>query len=151
MNWPDAYSEQVVNNWIERLDKLHLDSQPQWGKMNAGQLLAHLNVTYDMASGNYPSNNRVTRWLLNMFVKPSVVGPKPYPKNSRTAPQFLVSDEQDFEKEKKKFIENIKSVQMKGATHYEGLASPSFGTLTAEEWSVTFSKHIEHHFDQFSL
>jgi len=152
MNWPDAYSEDTVNNWIERLENLKPDTQPQWGKMNAAQLLAHLNVTYGMADGRInPKNNFFMKWMLKTFVKSSVVGPKPYPKNSRTAPVFLVSDKQDFETQKAEFIANIRKVQQQGASHHEGLASPSFGNLTAEEWNVTYSKHIEHHFGQFGL
>ena len=151
MKWPNAYSIETLNSWVERLEKLKPDTQPQWGKMNSGQLLAHLNVTYDMAEGKIPSNNFLVKWMLKTFVKPSVAGPKPYPKNSRTAPVFLVSEEQDFNEQKEKFINNIKRVQELGATHHEGRPSPSFGAMTAEEWSVTFSKHIEHHFEQFGL
>jgi len=64
---------------------------------------------------------------------------------------FLVSDEQDFAEQKAKFITNIKLVQEQGAAHHEGLPSPSFGPMTAQEWNVTYSKHIEHHFGQFGL
>ncbi len=37
-------------------------------------------------------------------MKKSVVGEKPYPKNGRTAPQFLITNEREFEKEKKQLI-----------------------------------------------
>lgn len=152
MNWPDAYSTDTVNNWIERLENLKPDTKPQWGKMNSGQLLAHLNVTYDLASGKVnTASNAFMRWMLKTFVKKSVVGPKAYPKHSRTAPAFIVSDKQDFEEQKAKFIANIRLAQEQGVEHHEGLPSPSFGPLTAEEWNVTYSKHIEHHFEQFGL
>lgn len=151
MNWPDSYNADTVSKWTERLENLKPDTQPQWGKMNAGQLLAHLNVTYDMIDGKIPSNNFLVKWMLKTFVKPSVAGPKAYPKNSRTAPIFLVPEEQDFNEQKEKFIANINKVQKLGKTHFEGFPSPSFGPMTEAEWNVTFSKHIEHHFEQFGL
>jgi hypothetical protein len=99
----NAFEKQDVNESIERINKLSSASTPQWGKMNVAQMLAHCNVAYDMAyTDKYPQPNGFIRFMLKLFVKNGVVGPKPYPKNSRTAPAFLVSADQDFEKEKKK-------------------------------------------------
>jgi hypothetical protein len=38
--------------------------------------------------------------MMKLFVKNIVVGEKPYAKNSRTAPEFIIANQRDFEKEK---------------------------------------------------
>ncbi len=137
---------------IARIHQLTPTTTPQWGKMNVAQMLAHLNVAYDMAyTDKYPSPNFLVRWMLTRFVKPAVVGPKPYAKNIRTAPAFLVASDQDFEKEKKKLIDYIKQTQSLGAAHFEQKESNSFGKLTAGEWSTLFYKHLDHHLTQFDV
>lgn len=147
-----SFNLQDTQDLISRIDQLTSTTTPQWGKMNVAQMLAHCNVAYDMAyTDQYPQPNFLMRWLLTKFVKPGVVGPKPYPKNGRTAPVFLVAPEQDFEKEKAKIIDYIKRTQVLGESHFEGKASNSFGKLTAQEWSILFYKHLDHHLTQFGV
>ena len=110
------------------------------------------NVAYDMAFTNmYPKATGLKRFMLKLFVKSQVVGPKPYPKNGRTAPQFIVSDERDFNTEKKKLVNHLRKTYELGESHFENKESNSFGKLTSREWNVMFSKHIDHHFTQFGV
>ena len=150
--FPNVFEDSTTNSTLERLEKLTFDTQPQWGKMNASQMLAHLNVAYDMAYTEKQSKSSwFTKFLMKAFVKGIVVGEKPYAKNSRTAPQFLITTEKEFSEEKAKFIDNVKKTQENGAKYFEGRESASFGALTAKQWSNMFSKHIEHHFAQFGV
>ena len=87
--------------------------------------------------------------MLKFFVKGKVVNEKPYPRNSQTAPVFIISDERNFEVERARLIANINETVSKGKSHHEGKASVSFGPLTAQEWSNQYSKHLEHHLEQF--
>ena len=147
-----SFDQNHTNEAIARIHQLTSTTTPQWGKMNVAQMLAHLNVAYDMAyTDQYPQPNFLVRWLLTRFVKAVVVGPKPYQKNGRTAPAFLVSKDQDFEKEKKKLIDYIEKTQSLGADHFEQKESNSFGKLTASEWSTLFYKHLDHHLTQFGV
>lgn len=148
----NVFEATTTKSTLDRLDKLSFDAKPLWGKMNAAQMLAHLNVAYDMAYTEKKSKNSwLTKFLLKTFVKGIVVGEKPYSKNSRTAPEFLITTEKEFEVEKKKFIDYVKQTQEHGQDYFEGKESVSFGTLSSEEWSNMFSKHIDHHFAQFGL
>lgn len=115
-------------------------------------MLAHLNVAYEMAYGEKVFKNGVfARFILKKFVKPIVVGDKPYKKNSRTAPAFLMTESKEFEKEKDRLIANIERTEKHGANYFEGKESASFGPCTAKEWSNMFYKHIDHHFTQFGV
>ena len=88
---------------------------------------------------------------MKLFVKSAVVGPKPYKRNSRTAPVFIIADERDFEKEKGRLIDYINKTQALGASHFSQKESHSFGPMSSEEWNVMFAKHLDHHLTQFGV
>jgi hypothetical protein len=152
MALPSIFEAKTTETILERLNKLTNTTQPLWGKMNAAQMLSHLNVAYDIDSGKIKTETpALMKFMLKLFLKPILVNEKPYNKNSRTAPIFLISSEKDFEKEKKSLIDNILESQNNGVTFYEGRVSNSVGKLTANEWSNMYYKHIDHHFTQFGI
>ena len=91
------------------------------------------------------------RWLLRTFLKNIVTGDKPYSKNSRTAPEFIIVGQKDFEQEKARLIGFITKTQQLGADHFEGKENFSFGPMTAQEWNGLFYKHLDHHLMQFGV
>ena len=148
----NIFDPQDVQSFINRINQLDADTRPQWGKMNAGQMLAHCNVAYDMTfTDQYPRPNALARFFIKLIAKSQVVGPKPYPKNARTAPQFVISDQRDFEREQQKLIDYLRKVQDLGAAHFNNKESHSFGRLTSDEWNVLFAKHLDHHLTQFGV
>lgn len=137
---------------IHRINQLTPSTKNLWGKMNVAQMLAHCNVTYAMVyTDKYPKPNSIKKFLLKAFVKNAVVSEKPYPKNGRTAPDFLISDERDFDKEKNELIDYINKTQSLGESHFDNKDSHSFGKLTKEEWNNMFYKHLNHHLNQFGV
>jgi len=150
--YPSVFTPQTNTDLIARIEQLTPETQPGWGKMNVGQMLAHCSISYDITYGKIDvSYNWFMRQMLGWFVKPMVVGNKPYKKNGQTAPVFVISDERDFAAEKARLIANIKQVEADGASAFEGRESPSFGPMTAQEWSNQFWKHLDHHLTQFGV
>ena len=148
----NTFDPSTTESVLSRLEKISFETKPQWGKMNAAQMLAHVNVAYDLAYDKKESNGSwLTKMLLKAFVKKIVVGEKPYAKNSRTAPSFLITTEKEFEVEKTKLVAYIKETEAKGLSYFEGKESASFGPLTSNEWSIMFYKHLDHHFTQFGV
>ena len=148
----NTFDPKTTEAVFARLEKLNYMSKPQWGKMNVAQMLAHLNVTYDLAYDRVQSPaNFFVKLMLKLLVKPLVTNDKPYKKNSHTAPVFIITNERDFEKEKSTFIDNVKKTEANGVAFFEGKISSSFGPMTAKEWSTQFYKHIDHHFTQFGV
>lgn len=136
----------------DRINQLTPNSKAEWGRMSVSQMLAHLNVAYEMTFENiHPKPNRLMKFILKMLVKKSVVGPKPYPRNGKTAPQFIIKDERDFIAEKSRLMSYTEKSKDLGEAHFEGKESHSFGALTAQEWNVMFSKHLDHHLTQFGV
>lgn len=152
MNLLNTFDPATTERVIARVEKLTPDSQPLWGKMNVAQMLAHLNVAYEMAYDLIEvKNNAFTKLMLKLFVKSLVVGEKPYKKSSRTAPAFLITDSREFEQEKNKLIDFVQKTEANGAAFFEGKESASFGPLTSKEWSNMFYKHLDHHLSQFGV
>ena len=96
------YKTEVVDELKNRIDALTNETQPEWGKMNVAEMIAHVNVAYELDFEDiHPRPSAFVRFMLKTFVKKSVVNETPYKKNGRTAPQFLVTDERDFAVEKR--------------------------------------------------
>ena len=148
----NIFRKEITEEVIERINKLSKDTQPNWGTMSVAQMLAHCSVTYEMVYINkHQKPNAFTRWILKTIVKSAVVSEKPYPKNSRTAPQFLITDQKDFLEEKKRLENYIIQTQELGETYFDGKESNSFGKLTTAEWNNMFYKHLDHHLTQFGV
>ena len=148
----NIFEASCAQSMIARINNLKADTRPQWGKMNVSQMLAHCCVAYEMSYENkHPKPGWLQRFFLKSFVKSAVVGPKPYPKNGRTAPVFIIADERNFEKEKNRLIGYIEKTQQLGANHFNQKESHSFGPLSIEEWNMMFAKHLDHHLTQFGV
>ncbi|RQO31347.1 hypothetical protein DBR32_05125 [Taibaiella sp. KBW10] len=149
----NIFDAKDVQYFTDRMEKLNTNTQPLWGKMNATQMLAHLNVSYEMIfePGKHPAPKGMMKVLLKWLVKPKVTNEKPYKKSSPTAPSFIITDTRDFEKEKARLSTFMQQVQGLGAKHFEGKASLSFGVLNHQQWNNMLAKHLEHHFGQFGV
>ena len=149
--YPNVFDPTVTATLKNRVQALTPSTQPEWGKMNVAQMLAHCNVAYAQTWDLSGQPGWFAKKMLTWFVKPQVVGPKPYPKNGRTAPAYLITDERDFAKEQAELLANLDRVQREGEAGFDGRESHSFGPLTKEEWSVLFYKHLDHHLRQFGV
>lgn len=148
----NIFTKEVTNEVIDRIEKLTSKTQPIWGEMSVAQMLAHCCITYEMVfTKKHAQPNAFTKFILKLFVKKIVVSEKPYAKNGRTAPQFLIVEEKIFETEKKRLIDFLNKTQQLGEQEFEGKESRSFGNLTAKEWNNLFYKHLDHHLRQFGV
>jgi len=149
----NIFKGETIVGLTNRLDKLESTSTPKWGKMTVGQMLAHINVAYEMAydERNHKKPNGFVKFMLKMLVKDKVVGDKPFKKNGQTAPQFLMTETKDFNVEKARVISYMEKTKNLGEAHFEGKESHSFGKLTAKEWNTSFYKHLDHHLTQFGV
>ena len=125
----NVFDPATVADLTARINRLTPTTAPQWGKMSVDQMLAHCNVTYDMLyTDKYPKPWPIRRLLLKLFVKQAVVGPKPYRRNSPTAPQFrMVGDEGLSKTSARSLIEYLNRVQREGEAAFEGRESSRSG------------------------
>ncbi|KEY19677.1 DUF1569 domain-containing protein [Kaistella antarctica] len=149
----DVFNSKEAQNYIDRINKLSPETNRMWGTMTVDQMLAHCNVTYEMVyePQKHKAPGGIAKFILKNFVKSKVVGEKSYSQNSPTAPQFKINGDQDFELEKKRLIGFIQKTQQLGREAFDGKESFSFGKLKAQEWNNMFSKHLNHHLEQFGV
>jgi len=147
----NIFTKAVTDELISRIEKLTPKSQPLWGKMNVAQMLAHCCVSYELVyeMDKFPKPGRIMKFIIQLLAKSQVVGEKPYPKNGRTAPAFMITDERDFEKEKDRLVSYLIKTQELGESNFDGRESLSFGKLSIAEWNNLFYKHLDHHLKQF--
>lgn len=140
------------NEIINRINQLSPETKGLWGKMTVAQMLAHCNVSYEMAFENiHLAPNAFVKFILKLFVKATVVGETPYKKSSQTAPAFIIKEDKDFAKEKDRLINYIKKTLELGESYFDGKKSLSFGVLNKTEWNNMFYKHLDHHLSQFGV
>lgn len=152
MSQTDIFQEKSRVMLAKRLEALSSESESLWGKMNASQMLAHLNVMFELGlEQKHPRPNVLLRFMLQTFVKNKVIGDKPYPRGSMTAPEMLIKWQPDYNNEEKRLASYLASLGNQGKEYFEQRAHPSFGKLSAAEWGTLFYKHIDHHFKQFGI
>ncbi|WP_026728777.1 DUF1569 domain-containing protein [Flavobacterium denitrificans] len=148
----NIFSKDDSDEFINRINQLKNDSQPLWGKMSVNQMLAHCNVTYEMVYDNiHKKPNAFMKFFLKSFVKKNVINEVPYTRNIRTAPQFIISRDCNFDFEKERLIKYIIKTQELGESEFNEKESLSFGKLNSKEWNIMFAKHLDHHLSQFGV
>ena len=148
----NVFNQNDVKEFIGRINTLTPATQAKWGKMSVGQMLAHLCVSYEMMYENkHPKPNAALKLFLKLLVKKSVVNEVPYKHSLRTAPAFVITEQKDFEKKKKRLIAYINKTLDLGEKHFDNKESHSFGALTKTEWNNMLSKHLDHHLSQFGV
>ncbi len=134
---------------LERLGRLERGATRQWGKMGAAQMLAHCSIALEAATGDKPRKQALIGKLLARFVKSSLVGEKPFSKDSPTDPAFIVTGDRDFEPERQRLTTLVNRFSELGPEKAAAQVHSFLGRLTGEEWAVMMYKHIDHHLRQF--
>jgi Protein of unknown function (DUF1569) len=137
-------------SFAERAKKLNRDTKAGWGKFSASGMLAHLNDSYRMCTGELKvkSKNLPLRYPV---IKQLVIYVAPFPKSAPTAPELLARcDGVVLDDEKKAFEAMI----MKLAAIKPGdplPEHPAFDVLTYKAYGVLMARHTDHHFRQFGV
>jgi hypothetical protein len=136
--------------FAERVKKLNSDTKGGWGKFNASGMLAHLNDSYRMCTGELKvkSKNLPLRFTP---IKQLVIYVAPFPKSAPTAPELLARcDGAVLDDEKKAFDAMI--MKLAGIKPGDPLPEhPAFGALTYKAYGVLLARHTDHHFKQFGV
>ena len=145
---PSLWDEGPRRELLERLSRLAADVRPRWGRMNAPQMLTHVNDQFRMALGDlptvpqrlpirYPPLNHLVAYVL------------PWPKGSPTAPELLARiDQSTWPVEVATFATLLQRFATRPAdTAWP--AHPAFGRLSRRGWGLLGYRHTDHHFRQF--
>ena len=145
------YSKSDFDVLVKRIGQIHASSKATWGKMNAGQMLAHCQRPFDVIFGDLKMKRGLVGMLFGKMAKKSMVGDKPFQKNLPTAKKFLVRDDHHVEEEKQKLIGKMARFVAIEKESLKAYKHPFFGKMTGDEWDILMYKHLDHHLSQFGV
>ena len=145
------YEKSTLDEIQNRIHQLTPASQSKWGKMQVDQMLAHCSETMKVVTGQMNIKRGLLGYVLGPIFKPQYYNDKPLPKNSPTAPEFLVTDRKIFETEKEHLLKLVKQFQEGGQAGCTKEPHAFFGKLTSEQWGKGTYKHLDHHLQQFGV
>lgn len=141
---------------FELLSKLDANKEPTWGKMNAQQMLEHLNDFYEVSIKKLTFALTVPIEHLPKY-REFLFSDKPFRENTK-APETVLGEEPlplrtaslyaakaQLQQTVNDFFEFFAEAPSKTTTH------PVFGPLNFEEWILLHHKHVLHHLKQFEL
>jgi hypothetical protein len=145
----NLFEKEIYQEILERMEKLTPASTRQWGKMTVAQMLAHCKEAFRVPLSDKPMSRNVIGWLLGWIFKKKLYDDTPWKPGLPTAPQFKITDERDFNKEKKELLQLIDKFYSLGPASVGKYPHPMFGSFTSEQWGKMMWKHLDHHLRQF--
>lgn len=142
------FDKENYRQLADRVVRITEDTIPQWGKMNASQMMHHLNLTMEAPLGKYNPPGKPV-WFMRMF-KSVLYSDKPFSKGSPTPKPFKVTGEFPFDSERAKVVGYLREIYQKGPS-FTYKPHHFFGKLTSEQWGKHFYKHLDHHLRQFGV
>lgn len=136
---------------INRIDELHPDSKPMWGKMSVSQMLAHCVVPAKISAGEITGKRNIFGMLFGKMAKKRMVGEEPFKRNLPTDPSFIVKHAPDFYETQQELKEVIERLYATDKTVLLQRQHPFFGKLKVDEWGLLNYKHFDHHLKQFGV
>lgn len=136
---------------ISRIDKLHPDSQRQWGKMDVAQMMAHCSAALDLASGRLIRPRLLIGRLIGPFARPIFTNDKPFGRNGPTDKKLVISDKRDFSREREQLKTRVRQFHQGGEAQCTTHPHPFFGKIRPHEWATGMYKHLDHHLRQFGV
>ena len=146
-----VFEPEARQQLVARLDALRPDSARQWGKMDPAQMLGHCANALETATGDRPMKQGLLGKILMPFFRKSILGEKPFSRNSPTDPTFVIRDPRDFEAEKRRLLTLLDRFVAAGPDNAGKYVHSFFGKMTGQEWGELTHKHLDHHLQQFGV
>lgn len=150
-NMKTVFDAETHSEILERLGKLSPDTERQWGKMSASQMMEHTARALEMATGDVPMKQAFIGKAIGWIFKNKFLGEQPFSKNSPTGPTLIIEDEPDFEATRARLASLINGFHELGESGTDGNIHGFFGPLTGKQWGETQYKHLDHHLRQFGV
>lgn len=151
MNSPSLWTTSDRATMEARIKALTSESRPLWGKMDVAQMLAHCQQPLRVAIGQLRLKRSLVGVLFGGMAKRSLLSGKPWGKGMPTAPEFRVTSQQDFERERRALLDIVRRFGEGGPASLTTQPHPFFGVLTPEQWNALQWRHLDHHLRQFGV
>ncbi len=146
------FNKEHVEEFIGRINNLNNQTQPQWGKMNVAQMLAHCQMPVKIASGELiPHINWIIKFLFGKNARKQLLNDPDFKRNLPTFAEGKIVDKKVFELEREKLIKSLEEFQRKGPSALTKNPHPFFGKMSVSDWDTLQVKHLDHHLRQFGV
>ncbi|WP_417603399.1 DUF1569 domain-containing protein [Owenweeksia hongkongensis] len=135
------------------LAKLNADTKPEWGSMNAEEMVEHLIAGVSISMEDAPRKITTPEDKLEVFKK-FLMSDRPFGKDLPRPKEFddYPTKNGDINGKKVELLKRIEEMLQYFEKHpYHSAIHSSFGRLNVEEWKHLHKKHFTHHFLQFGL
>lgn len=119
--------------------------------MDAARMCAHCSLALEAATGERPSRQALIGKILAPFFRKSLLGEKPFSKNSPTNPLLVVADARDFGVERARLTAVIQRFCERGPERAGNAVHAFLGPLDGADWGRFMHKHVDHHLGQFGV
>lgn len=144
---PTVWEPAVRTALVNRARTLTAQHAAKWGKFSAAGMLAHLNESARMVTGELSVTTKGPALLRFPPMRYLIIHHLPMPKSAPTAPELLArSNDADFVRELQMFAETFPRLD---GTSHPLVSHPAFGELSHRSWGVLIHKHTDHHLRQF--
>ncbi|MFN7937513.1 MAG: DUF1569 domain-containing protein [Bryobacteraceae bacterium] len=142
--WDDSVRKEL----LDRFARLQNGQKPVWGKMNAGQMVAHCRDSLRAPLGEMKLTEKWTPFRIG-FLRYLVIYKLPWPKGSPTAVELIHEGPEDLNSNRQQLIE----VMERFAAHRGKplLDHAAFGPLSEKDWGCLAWRHLDHHLRQFGV
>ena len=146
----NLYDATTVAQVKNRIARLRIDSERQWGKMGPAQALAHCSEAMLWAVGDVQPPRMFLGRLIGGLIKSKVLAEsEPMRRNSPTTSSLIIADDRDLGAEQKRLCGLIDRFAAAGPPGCTSHPHSFFGPLKPEEWAGLMYKHLDHHLRQF--
>ena len=146
------FDKEVNDSIIRRIERLHPELKPRWGKMTTAKMLAHLRLSFQANFGEIVlKRDKVLGTILKPLAKHILLGNKPFWKNMPTDKKLLPKAPVDFFEEQQKVMEMIRKYATTGPAIISKNPHNILGEITSEQSAYISHKHVDHHLRQFGI
>ena len=141
------FDRELRGQLVRRIAAVQGTETARWGKMNAVQMISHIEASARMAMGEVTAKPKRTplKWGP---IRHLVICTLPFPKGAPTAPELLLPATRPLEELKADLGRHIETLAARGRDG-EWPEHPAFGRATGTEWGVLLYRHMDHHLRQF--
>ena len=147
---PDLADPTTAAAYRDRVKRLEPGTEPRWGTMTTGQMMAHCAEVLEVAAGKPLEGTPWLVRLLRPLVRRMVVSDRPYPRSTRTHPQYLVADDRDHAAARQRLLDAMDGF-VDACAGYSSRTHPFFGTMAVPDLGWAMAKHLDHHLEQFGV
>jgi hypothetical protein len=135
----------------ERVGRVEPCSVPRWGRMNAHQMVCHLNDSFRVATGEKyasPATNLLQRTLVKWI---ALHTPVKWPPGVPTRPELQQGQGGTPPSDWERDSADLRRLIVAFADRTEFAAHPIFGTMSRPDWMIWGYRHVDHHLRQFGV